>query len=267
MYLHYVSVDNKHDCDFIQDRPNGIVDFLFLCIKSKSTLIINESNYIINTPSVILFDSYTPHKYFPSGTKYIDDYLHFAVKDPDSFVKELTFPFNIPIPLSNYSTIQTLLTLIIHENQPENKYSTQIISTLIKALMLKVGEQWNIVQHESILSPHYHDLLTIRNQITQHPEKMWTVEDLAEQAHLSHAYFQVLYKKAFGTTCMNDVISAKISQAKTYLTSTDLPIYQIALEVGYNEVPHFIRQFKKSTGLTPGSFRKKASHHPDDILC
>lgn len=265
MYLHYVSVDNRHDANFIQDRPNGIIDFIFLFIKSKSTLIINGSNYIINTPSVVLFNSYTPHKYFPSGTEYIDDYLHFAPKDLDAFLKELTFPCNTPIPLSNHFTIQSLLTLLIHENQPESKYSIPIITALIKTLMLKVGEQWDILQHEDILSPHYYDLLAIRNQILQQPEKMWTVEDLAEQAHLSHAYFQVLYKKAFGTTCMNDVINAKISHAKTYLTSTNLPIYEIALTVGYNEVPHFIRQFKKSTGLTPGAFRKKASYSKEDF--
>jgi AraC-like DNA-binding protein len=56
---------------------------------------------------------------------------------------------------------------------------------------------------------------------------------------------------------MTEVINAKLEQAKLLLTSTELPISAVAAETGYNEVYHFIRQFKKSTGMTPGAFRKK----------
>ena len=41
---------------------------------------------------------------------------------------------------------------------------------------------------------------------------------------------------------------AKLEKAKLLLTSTEHSVSDIAAEVGYNEVYHFIRQFKKSTG-------------------
>jgi len=123
--------------------------------------------------------------------------------------------------------------------------------------MLKLGEQWDMLQQNNSSLPHYNDLLAVRKQILNSPDRLWKIEELAEQAHLSHAYFQVMYKKAFGVTCITDVINTKITQAKVLLTSTDLPVKQVAQELGYNEVYHFIRQFKKSTGLTPGAFRKK----------
>ena len=82
---------------------------------------------------------------------------------------------------------------------------------------------------------------------------------MADQVSLSHAYFQVLYKKAFGVTCMTDVIETKITFAKEYLVSTDMSVASIAEELGYTQVYHFIRQFKKCTGFTPGAFRKSMS--------
>lgn len=257
MYIHYIALNNIKGSDFVIERSNGQIDFTFLFIKSPSTIIIHNQIYTITNPSVILISSYTPHKYFPIGTQYNDDYLHFAVKNQSNFLNELLYPLNNPIQISKDSSISDLLRSIQNEYKPENKYSSKIISLLIQLLMIKVGEQWDLFNHKNINIPHFNDLFAIRNQIINSPSKIWTVEELAAKAHLSHSYFQVMYKKAFGVTCITDVINTKIAQAKVLLNSTNLPVKQIAQELGYNEVYHFIRQFKKSTGLTPGSFRKK----------
>lgn len=257
MYIHYIALDCIHESNFVQDKPNGLIDFLFLFVKSPSTFIIDDRIFTITSPAVMLMSSYTPHKYFPTSTQYVDDYLHFAPKDRSSFLNELTFPLNVPIKISKDSCINDLLRAILNENNPDNKYSSRITALLIRLLMLKVGEQWDLLQQENTSLPHFIELLAVRNQIIHSPARNWTVEELAEQAHLSQAYFQVMYKKAFGVTCITDVIITKIAQAKVLLTSTNLPVNQVAQELGYNEVYHFIRQFKKSTGLTPGAFRKK----------
>lgn len=259
MYIHYVALDSAHESSFIVDRPNGRIDFLFLFIKTPSTFIIENTTYSISSPSVLLLDSNTPHRYFPNGVEYIDDYLHFAVEDRLIFIKELTFPLNYPIQISNNNYIHEILLMISKEFNLENRNSNYIFTLLIQLLMLKVSDEWALYQHQNTYIPHYNDLLEIRKRILSSPSKSWTIEELAEQAHLSHAYFQVMYKKAFGVTCITDVINTKISQAKTLLTSTELPVNQIALELGYNDVYHFIRQFKKSTGFTPGVFRKNHS--------
>lgn len=257
MYIHHIAIDTIHGSEFLKERSTGIIDFLFLFVKSPSTFIISNHVYTITNPSIILISSNTPHKYFPTGVQYKDDYLHFAVKDQDSFLNELIYPLNVPIQISKDSFISDLLHSIQNENKPENKYSGKIVSLLIQLLMIKVGEQWESFNQNNTSIPHFNDLLAIRNQIINSPSRIWTVEELAEQAHLSHAYFQVMYKKAFGVTCITDVINTKIAQAKVLLTSTDLPIKEVAQELGYNDVYHFIRQFKKSSGLTPGSFRRK----------
>lgn len=259
MYVHYIALNCINGSDFVMERSNGMTDLLFLYIKTPSTLIIDSQIYTVDKPSVILIDRYTPLKYFPTGTKYIDDYLHFAVEDHKSFIEELTFPLNTPIQITNDSSISSILLQIQNEKNQESKYESQIVGLLIKLLTLKVSEQWDLLQHEKTDMPHFDSLLAIRDKILNSPEKVWTVEELAAQAHLSHAYFQVMYKKAFGITCITDVINTKISQAKVLLSSTDFSVKRVSQELGYKEVYHFIRQFKKHTGLTPGAFRKKVT--------
>jgi AraC family transcriptional regulator, arabinose operon regulatory protein len=257
MYVHYIALDSTHGSDFVVDKPTGRIDILLLYIKTPSTLVINNQIYSIINPACILINSNTPHRYSPTGNSYVDDYLHFAVDNQEDFLSELTFPLNTPIEILNDSYIHEIMSLLLKEFNQDNKNSGRIFSLLIDLLMIKIGDEWNLYQNLIISNPHFHDLLKVRNQILNFPEKNWKIDELADQAHLSHAYFQVMYKKAFGITCITDVINAKIAKAKLLLNSTDLPVKQVAQELGYNEVYHFIRQFKKSTGQTPGAFRKK----------
>ena len=143
----------------------------------------------------------------------------------------MTFPCNFPFQISNDKSINRLLEHILEEDNPENKYSRKTIELLIRLLMIKVGEEWESLQQKHETLPHYEELLNIRNQITSSPYKNWKVDELAEQAHLSYAYFQVLYKKAFGISCINDVINTKVAHAKELLISTNLPVNQIAIEL------------------------------------
>ena len=55
---------------------------------------------------------------------------------------------------------------------------------------------------------------------------------------------------------MDDLIHARIDTAKNRLCNSDESIHQLAADLGYRNVTHFCRQFKKITGLTPMEFRK-----------
>lgn len=258
MYIHYVALDCEQKPGFVEERRHGLVDFLFLRFHSRTTLILGEKTYTLTKPCMLLIDSGTPYRYFSNSSDYRDDYLHFAVENRTQFLNELTFPLNTPVMASNNTAISTLLELIQTEHQSKNRLAARSIDLLIRCLFVKVAEEWMQGQQPNLSVPHYYELLQVRSAILASPERPWKIEELADLAHLSPSYFQVIYKKAFGITCMTEVINAKIEEAKLLLTSTELPVGTIALKTGYNEVYHFIRQFKKSTGMTPGAFRKKA---------
>ena len=97
MYIHHIAINSTHPSDFVMERRHGLADYLFLNIKSACTFLIKDKMYTIIPPAVILMDSYVPHKYFPTGEQYCDDYLHFSMDHSRNFLNQLTFPLNTPI--------------------------------------------------------------------------------------------------------------------------------------------------------------------------
>ncbi|MBR1723503.1 MAG: helix-turn-helix transcriptional regulator, partial [Ruminococcus sp.] len=75
--------------------------------------------------------------------------------------------------------------------------------------------------------------------------------------HISAPYLQELYKKAFGISCMNDVIECRIAYAKSLLVISDMRIEEIATRCGYKSLIHFSRQFRKITGSSPTEWRRE----------
>lgn len=100
-------------------------------------------------------------------------------------------------------------------------------------------------------------LQSVRRRILEAPQLDWNVDDIAHEAGISKSYFQRLYRETFNTSCMDDIINARIERAKRLLENTDRQISDIANECGYASGSHFMRQFRQKTGLTASEYRKK----------
>jgi len=259
MYIHEIKLDNRNGKDFSFERPQGVLDYLYLIFKSPVFLTIRTQLFSINAPTAILIDSNTPHKYISMSDEYADDYFHFVAEDKQLFSEALTFPVNTPILLADYEDISSILNLIHWEfrRKNDNEQSEEALEALTKYLMIKTGRNWSNMSCLGVETLHHDKLIKIRELILSRPEQNWSINELAKSANLSPTYFQVLYRRTFGTSCINDKIQARVSRAQELLLSTDHTVKEISNILGYSVVYHFIRQFKKNVGLSPNVFRKK----------
>lgn len=83
------------------------------------------------------------------------------------------------------------------------------------------------------------------------------LEDVASVSNLSPYYFSKLFKKEMGMNFTAYVTKYKIEKAKWMLVNTDIPIVNIASELGYYECGYFTKVFKKIEGITPTEYRSK----------
>jgi YesN/AraC family two-component response regulator len=83
-----------------------------------------------------------------------------------------------------------------------------------------------------------------------------TLEMVAEHVGLNPAYFSTLFKKDTGINFSNYLNNVRVENAKLLLKNSNLPLINIAVELGFNNQSYFSSVFKKVTGVTPKQFRQ-----------
>ncbi len=85
------------------------------------------------------------------------------------------------------------------------------------------------------------------------------VSDVVRVTGLCHRSLNNQFHSELGASISKHVTRARIEYISHLLTDTDMRIQEIAANVGYEDDRHFSRYFKRATGLTPKSFRRKMS--------
>ena len=73
----------------------------------------------------------------------------------------------------------------------------------------------------------------------------------------SRSYISHMFKSRCGVTIRAYCNRLKLEDAKNLLGKTDLPITEIALNVGFGDVSYFIRLFRERFSMTPLQYRKE----------
>ena len=93
--------------------------------------------------------------------------------------------------------------------------------------------------------------------IEKHYSEKITLEDLSSSIHMNKNYFCRFFKEKAGKTPFAYLNEYRINQAAGELMKTDLPITEVALNAGFENMSYFIRQFKHYRGCTPSVFRQE----------
>ncbi len=84
------------------------------------------------------------------------------------------------------------------------------------------------------------------------------VPDLARRVHMSQNYLARRFRQRTGTTIPRYILLSRIESARLLLTTTDLPVKEIAARVGMPDPQHFNKQFRHIAGCSPSAARRRA---------
>lgn len=83
-----------------------------------------------------------------------------------------------------------------------------------------------------------------------------TLETVADHFNISYSYLSRYYKQQLGVNFLDSLYELRMKKASEMLQDPSIKINLVAETVGYNNVNHFIKMFKKYAGVTPGKFRQ-----------
>lgn len=93
--------------------------------------------------------------------------------------------------------------------------------------------------------------------LNKHYTQPICLEDVASYAAMNPTAFCRFFKENTGKTFRQHITDMRIGYACKLLLNGKWNISEISLECGFESVAHFNRCFKKHTGMTPTSYRKK----------
>ncbi|PXA86901.1 hypothetical protein DMC47_33570 [Nostoc sp. 3335mG] len=91
--------------------------------------------------------------------------------------------------------------------------------------------------------------------IHDHLDTRLRIASVAKAVNLSPSYFSRAFKATKGMPYSDYLLSVRISRAKQLLTTSDLPIAQIALQCGLADQSHLTRVFSRAVGAPPRAWR------------
>lgn len=82
--------------------------------------------------------------------------------------------------------------------------------------------------------------------------------NVADEAGVNSTYLSYLFSQEMGIGFANYLLNLRMEHAKRLLRETDLKMWQVAEESGFNDYHYFSKVFKKAEGMSPAHYRKHA---------
>ncbi len=127
-----------------------------------------------------------------------------------------------------------------------------IIKASIHALCVSVNKLPEVQSNDASQDER---MMAIMNYIQANYQGI-ALSDIAAHFHLSEPYLSKYIHDKSGKTFGDLLINIRMKKAKTLLRNGNMTVENVAMAVGYPNVEHFNRVFKKKMGMTPVQYRK-----------
>ena len=141
------------------------------------------------------------------------------------------------------------------KDESESKITTQVRTKIILLqFILRMWENGFIIENDKS------GRNTVEKEMISYIQQSFTGEislkEFGEQFHLSEKYVSQYFKEHFHITLSKYVTYLRLEHAKQLLQNSDIPVTEVAMLSGYQNVSYFIRSFKKTYGVSPLKYRK-----------
>lgn len=245
----------------------------FTLIKEgTSSYHINLETYEVKAGDLIIITPFTLHdihqhsSYSMASDTFVFNLSMLNLKTPDAcsikylspiYEAQYTIPCIIHPEHPSYLKLLTLFQRLNHFYSEQNEaYELNIKATLFEFFAILFSE--GLIKkncHVTLNNSHADKLKIVLEYISQNLSSPLTVKKLATICHFSEYYFMNFFKKYTGMTCIQYINTQRLDLAATYLRTKKLPIMDIALEVGFDNISYFNKLFKAQYHVTPKEYR------------
>jgi len=233
---------------------------------------VGDSHFMLSTGQGIMINSKVLHKLHSESDAIIPNFLFKPsfIAPADSLIYEkyvkpilvssldyIIFSENIAWQLNVIEIMKKIITL---QNTDCNREIS--VAMLIQQLWIQFLDNLSFKTTEDKSAVVSRTRLQLMMQyINNHYSENISLEDIAKSASISKSLALHLFRDNIKETPVNYLINYRLKQGAMLLVTTEKKVATISSDVGFNNVDHFCRSFKKAYGVTPSEYRQQTTTH------
>lgn len=230
---------------------------LHIILSGKGYFSQGGKKHELNKNDFFLIPAAEAVSYYPDASdpwEYI--WFGFGGKDSENFLREMDLLENPVGTLKNLDRIQSFFALLKDEKYRATLnqfgYYSLFYAILDDLLVQRIFPVRPVVKSGN-------DLLSkALNYISEHYSSTISVAELSDYLYINRTTLFKAFKKAFGVSPQQYIISYRLRMAQQHICETKLPISVIAEKCGFASYSHFSRLFSSRYGCSPQEMRKSA---------
>lgn len=244
-------------------RPRGRVDYQIIYIsagKAHFHFGSEENETIVTAGNMVLYRPKELQKYEYYGADKTEVYwVHFTGGNVKNILRKYGISDDMRVLYVGTSPVYAeLFKCMIEELQRCRDDYEEMLTILLRELLITIHRE--LKKERRISDPYLdHEMDLAVRYFSENYSSDISIEDYARSRGMSISWFIRNFRKYTGTTPMQYILNARMTNAQMLLETTQYPVSEIARIVGYDNPLYFSRLFHRQRGFSPSAFRKRLS--------
>jgi len=229
---------------------------LFFIVGGKGQFLIQDQLYPVNVNNLVIINPNVTHTEVSLNAQPLE-YIVLGIEGIELATSEHSNgQFNI---LDHFESVEIsgCLRNILREMEQKNTGYEDVCQAYMEILIIRLMRNTALaVPTEPQSVSGNRQCAAVKRYIDMHFKEPLTLEQLAEDAHMNKFYLSHAFKREYGTSPINYMITKRIEESKYLLAETDLSMSQIAQLLGFSSLSYFSQVFRKTQAVSPMEYRQ-----------
>ena len=229
---------------------------LFYIVGGKGQFLIQDQLYSVNPNNLVVINPNVIHTEVSLNAQPLE-YIVLGIEGIELATNESSNgQFNI---LDHFESVEisSCLRNILREMEQKNTGYEDVCQAYMEILIIRLMRNIALaVPTESQVVSGNRQCASVKRYIDLHFKEALTLEQLAEDAHMNKYYLSHAFKREYGISPINYMITKRIEESKYLLAETDLSMSQIAQLLGFSSLSYFSQVFRRTQAITPMEYRQ-----------
>lgn len=233
---------------------------LFFIVSGKGQFLIQDQVFPVDVNNLVIINPNVPHTEASLNAQPLE-YIVLGIDGIELVTKENSNGEFCILDHFESVDISSCLRNILREMELKNTGYMDVCQAYMEILIIRLMRNTDLaVQTQPQVISGNSQCAAVRRYIDLHFKEPLTLEQLSEEAHINKYYLSHAFKREYGVSPINYMISRRIDESKYLLAETDLSMSQIAQLLGFSSLSYFSQVFRKIHGSSPMEFRQSSKH-------